>query len=126
MTDQANTTVSELLDEIDRLRPHYQSGTATDAGRRQMLDHFAEFAGKLSARRAADPPYSRPQENGSADGGRATADVTEAKVERGAVALFQYDYPKDKWSRFGQKDYHPERYRAKSRAALLAAQQAPE
>lgn len=32
-----------FIAEIERLRPHYQSITATDAGRRQMLDHFERF-----------------------------------------------------------------------------------
>lgn len=46
--------------------------------------------------------------------------VSDEEVELAAVAIFRFDYPADKWSRFGQKDYHPERYRAKAHAALLA------
>lgn len=44
-----NNELLELLAEINRLRPHYQSMTATDAGRRQMLDHFEKvIQAKLS------------------------------------------------------------------------------
>jgi len=32
------------MGEINRLRPHYRSVFAIDAGRRQMLDHFSQFA----------------------------------------------------------------------------------
>jgi len=49
--------------------------------------------------------------------------VTDEMIERAAIGLFRHDYPADKWERFGQKDYHPEKYRAKARAALTAALQ---
>jgi len=51
------------------------------------------------------------------------AEVTDEQVEAAAVGLFRFDYPQDKWERFGQKDYHPEKYRAKARAALTSALQ---
>lgn len=40
---EARVTAAEnaVADEVDRLRPHYQSNTTTDIARRQMLDHFA-------------------------------------------------------------------------------------
>ncbi len=37
-------TVDRFRQEIARLLPHYQSQTATDAGRRQMLEHLEAFA----------------------------------------------------------------------------------
>jgi len=37
-------TVDRFRQEIARLLPHYQSQTATDAGRRQLLEHFETFA----------------------------------------------------------------------------------
>lgn len=66
-----------------------------------------------SAQGLAHPTPVQKEEDGQT--------VSEDRVERGAIALFQYDYPKDRWDRFGQKDYHPEKYRDKARAALTAA-----
>ncbi|MCJ8138632.1 hypothetical protein [Falsirhodobacter halotolerans] len=43
-TSPRDTTHTGLLAEVARLRPHYQSQTATDIARRQMLDHFEKFA----------------------------------------------------------------------------------
>lgn len=36
--------VKGLAEEVERLRPHYQSNSMLDVGRRQLLDHFAELA----------------------------------------------------------------------------------
>lgn len=42
-TSAFSSTASAVMAEIRRLRPHYASNTATDAGRRQMLDHFEKL-----------------------------------------------------------------------------------
>lgn len=42
-------TAAQILTEIARLRPHYQSQSATDFARRQMLDHFEELANRQGA-----------------------------------------------------------------------------
>lgn len=39
-----------VLEEIERLRPHYQAEISyVDAGRRQMLDHFEKFIQRTAA-----------------------------------------------------------------------------
>lgn len=45
----AHFAANPVQAEIDRLRPHYLSGTATDIARRQMLDHFEKVFCNLSA-----------------------------------------------------------------------------
>ncbi|MCG7507107.1 hypothetical protein [Mesorhizobium retamae] len=42
--DLDKVTVERFRQEIERLTPHYQSQTATDAGRRQILEHFDAFS----------------------------------------------------------------------------------
>lgn len=39
-----------FMGEIQRLRPHYQSSSMLDHGRRQLLDHFEEFLRTQGAR----------------------------------------------------------------------------
>lgn len=45
----------EVREEIIRLRPHYQSQTATDAGRRQILDHFEAMLTAAPSALVPDP-----------------------------------------------------------------------
>jgi hypothetical protein len=43
IVDKHNAEIDLIAGEIRRLKPAYQSGSALDAGRRQLLDHFEEF-----------------------------------------------------------------------------------
>lgn len=51
-----------VVAEVERLRPHYLSQTATDIARRQMLDHFAAKFPAVQPQEptlpaTAEPPY---------------------------------------------------------------------
>lgn len=41
--NEVKDRVAALANEIQRLRPHYQSNSFLDHGRRQMLDHFEKI-----------------------------------------------------------------------------------
>lgn len=43
MFARPNAALSGIRNEIERLRPHYQSNSMLDHGRRQMLDHFEKI-----------------------------------------------------------------------------------
>lgn len=57
---------AELLGEVGRLRPHYQTSTSTDQARRQLLDHFEKF-GRRGAEPTTEPllPVFAPGQVGS-------------------------------------------------------------
>jgi len=46
-----------IMSEIQRLRPHYQTQSMLDHGRRQMLDHFEKF---LQSQGAHSPTSVHP------------------------------------------------------------------
>ena len=89
----------------------------------EVWDQFCDTFGSFDCLADAIMEAERlNREHYSALHPKAVPDVSEEQVEAAAIALFRYDYPQDRWERFGQKDYHPEKYRAKARAALSAAQ----
>jgi hypothetical protein len=50
--------------------------------------------------------------------------VTDAEVEAGARAAYEFDWPKDRWDRLGP-GFHQDRYKGMIRTAFLAATRAP-
>jgi hypothetical protein len=46
-TGERDAAANSILSECARLFDHYQSNTATDMGRRQIIEHFIKFSASL-------------------------------------------------------------------------------